>query len=207
MAYVKWTFIAILVLLVGAFLHYTLPRHDVVRITDTRERQITVGDNALFWGNEGAGNAEGGTQRFVNFIEGFTPKNKPMVYRNEDTGWGWPPYFKFDTSNLQAKAGDLVSSKGAPEWVMVTRYGWRNEYLSIYPNAVEIRPVEGPDVTIIPWFNIVFLTALGLLALWIWRLLARFRENRIEPMLEDMGDSFEAVGDRAEGFWRRLLGR
>ncbi len=33
-----------------------------------------------------------------------------MVYRNEDTGWGWPSYFKFDTANLQTEADDLSST-------------------------------------------------------------------------------------------------
>ena len=46
-----------------------------------------------------------------------------MVYRNEDTGWGWPPYFKFDTKNLQTEAADLISSKEEPQWVILTHYG------------------------------------------------------------------------------------
>jgi hypothetical protein len=207
MAYVKWTFISIIVLVIAGFLHYTLPQHDVVRIISTKERQVTLGDNAFFYSGAAPGNAESGNQRFINFIETFTPNGKPVVFRNQDTGWGWPPYFKFDTSNLQAKASDLVSTKEDPQWVVVTHYGWRNEYLSIYPNAVEIEPVDSPDVTIIPWFNIVFLSLLALLVLWIWRVVARFRERRIDPMLEDMGETFDAAGERAEGFWRRIFGR
>ncbi len=67
-----------------------------------------------------------------------------MVYRNEDTGWGWPPYFKFDTTNLQAEAADLRSTAAAPQWAIMTHYGWRNEFLSIFPNAIGIRAVDDP---------------------------------------------------------------
>ncbi|PTW46154.1 DUF1523 family protein [Rhodovulum kholense] len=207
MAYVKWTIVTIVVLVIAGFLHYTLPQHDVVRITATKERQITFGENRIFFASNGAGNSEGDNTRFVNFIETFNRDGKPVVFRNEDTGWGWPPYFKFDTSNLQAKASDMISTKENPEWVVVTHYGWRNEYLSIYPNAVELRPVGSPDDSPIPWFNILFLGALAALVIWIWQMLARFKEDRIEPMLDEMGESLESAGDRAEGFWRRVFSR
>jgi len=208
MRYIKWTFVVILVLVIAGFLHYTLPQHDVVRIIDARERQIEWGDNDIFFADSStAENREKSAGRYVNFISGARPDGSIIVYRNQDTGWGWPPYFKFDTSNLQAQASDLVSSKEVPEWVVVTHYGWRNEYFSIYPNAVAVKPVEGSDVTIIPWFNIVFLSVLVLFVLWVWRVVSRFREDRIDPLLEDVGDSFEAAGDRAEGFWRRTFGR
>jgi len=111
----------------------------------------------------------------VFFIQTFRANDKPMIYRNEDTGWGWPPYFKFNTSNLQAKASDMISKKSAEtaQWVAVRHYGWRNEFLSIYPNAVAIWEVEGPDARIIPWFNIIVLVLLGAL---YWAI--RVRWNR-----------------------------
>ncbi|TCO71999.1 DUF1523 family protein [Rhodovulum euryhalinum] len=207
MAYVKWTFLAVLAALVISFLHYTLPQHEVVRINRVFESQVTVGDNAIFWQGPAAGEGEQGNARFVNFLETFTPEGKAVVFRNEDTGWGWPPYFKFDTSNLQAEAGDLTSTKDNPEWVVITHYGWRNEYLSIYPNAISARPVDGPDVTIIPWFNIVFLFGFGVFVLWIWTLVARFKEDRIEPLLDEAGEMIDSVEDRTSSLWRRLFGR
>ncbi|TCP61559.1 uncharacterized protein DUF1523 [Rhodovulum bhavnagarense] len=207
MVYVKWTFLAVIAVLIGAFLHYTLPQHDVVRINRAYETQVTVGDNALFWAGTAPGEGSPGAQRYVNLIETFTPEGKVIVFRNEDTGWGWPPYFKFDTSNLQAEAGDLKSSKDNPQWVVVTHYGWRNEYLSIYPNAVGIRAVDRPDVTIIPWLNILILGTLTVIAAWIWRVLARFREDRIEPLIDEAGDFIDSVDDRAENLWQRLFGR
>lgn len=131
-----------------------------------------------------------------------------MVYRNEDTGWGWPPYFKFDTSNLQAEAADLRSTSADPQWVVIKHYGWRNEFLTIFPNAISVRPVDGPDVRIIPWINIIILTTLAALIWAIYVRWRRFRIARIDPVLEDVEEGFDAVGDgiaRRRGGLRRWL--
>ncbi|MDC0738473.1 DUF1523 family protein [Cognatishimia sp. SS12] len=189
MALFKWVFWGTFWLLIGAFLHYTLPQTDIVRIADTYEKRIDFGENSIFWASADSGNATGPVNRDVFFIQTFRSNDKPMVYRNEDTGWGWPPYFKFDTSNLQAEAGDLKSTKTAPQWVAVRHYGWRNEFLSIFPNAVSVRPVEGPDVRIIPWIKIIFLVLFLALAWAIRVRWVRFREARIDPVVEDVGDS------------------
>jgi hypothetical protein len=174
MVYVKWGFLAVFWTLVLAFLHYTLPQHDIVRITDTYEKRVNPGDNALFWSNANTGENVAATERDVFFIQTFRTNDKPMIYRNEDTGWGWPPYFKFNTSNLQAKASDLISKKSAEtaQWVAMRHYGWRNEFLSIYPNAVAIWPVAGPDARIIPWFNMIVLI---LLAALFWAIRVRWK--------------------------------
>lgn len=198
MRYVKWTFIGSFWLLVASFLHYTLPQHDVVRITDTYLERIDFGENSIFWANAPTGDAVNPQNRDVFFIQTFRTNERPMIYRNEDTGWGWPPYFKFNTSNLQAQAADLESrstSGQQAQWVVIRHYGWRNEFLSIYPNAIKIWRVDSPDVTIIPWINISILTLLTAFFWAIWVRWRRFREARIDPVLEDIGDSLEAATD------------
>lgn len=191
MVYVKWAFIGLFWLLVAAFLHYTLPQNDIARITDTYEKRIDFGENSIFWSNQGSGDAENTPNRDVFFIQARRANGRVMVYRNEDTAWGWPPYFKFDTANLQAEANDLKSTAEAPKWVAIKHYGWRNEFLSIFPNAISVHPVDGPDVRIIPWFNIIFLTTLAAL-FWAIRVRwIRFRERRIDPITDDWG-----LGDR-----------
>ncbi len=190
MVYVKWVFWGVFWTLVIAFLHYTLPQHDVVRITDTYEKRVNPGDNSLFWSNADTGEDPTATERDVFFIQTFRANDKPMIYRNEDTGWGWPPYFKFDTSNLQAEASDMMSKKNAEtaQWVVVRHYGWRNELFSIYPNAVSIRAATGPDEQIIPWVKIVVLVLLAAL-FWAVRVRwIRFRERRIEPMVDEWSE-------------------
>ncbi len=213
MRYVKWTLIVLIVGTFAAFLHYTLPKRDIVRVTGTEIQRINVGWNGIFYANR-MRNAQGdliGTD--VRLINTVTPSGRTRVFRNEDTGF-WPPYFKFDSADLQTQAQDFVSSEANPRWIAVRYYGWRNRLLTIYPNATSMRPVESPDVTLIPYFNIVFLTLLAAVFFWLWRKWVNFRERRIDPVLEDAADTFDELDARADeargrvsGWWRRVTGR
>ncbi len=159
MRYLKWAIRILLAVFVLVLLHYNLPQRDIVRIVDTYEERQDFGVNSIFWSS---GDAGGGTavNRDVLFIQTVKANGKVMVYRNEDTGWRWPPYFKFDTADLQARAADAISTKEDPEWYAMKHYGWRSNFLSAFPNAVKLKPVEGPDVTLIPWMNIVIILVL-----------------------------------------------
>ncbi len=208
MVYVKWAFILTFWLLLGGLLHYALPQFDVVRIVNTYEERQDLNDwTRIFW-SEPEDQSASLNSRDVQFIQAVRANGKPMVYRNEDTGWGWPPYFKFDTANLYTEANDAISTKDAPEWVSIMHYGWRNEFLSIFPNAISIRNVSGPDHRVINWFNIIFLVVLAAIFWAIWVRWRRFRARRIDPVLNDIGDSMEAAGDRMaerRGRFRRWL--
>ena len=187
---------AILVMMVIVVLHYALPQNDIVRINDTYEKRIDFGRTGLFWARDIGEGGHAKSNRDVFFIESFDAQDRPIVFRNEDTGWGWPFYFKFDTSNLQAEASNLRSAKLSAhvQWVKIRHYGWRNTFLSIYPNAVSLKPVSGPDETSFPWFNTVFLTLLGL-AFWTLRVRwLRFYDRRLSPI-------FDAVEERLSDFW------
>jgi len=208
MRYVKWAFWIVLITVVGGFMHYTMPQQDIVRVVNTEVRRVDVNENSIFWAQTDVGNDPTTVNRDVRFIETIRPNGKPIVYRNEDTGWGWPPYFKLDSSNLQAEASDLISSRDTPRWVVMRHYGWRNEFLSIFPNAVGVRVVAGPEVRLIPWLNIVILVALSLLILVIRQMWLQFRERSIDPMVEDAGDAWdkvEAFGERKKGRVQRWL--
>ncbi|MEO8242610.1 MAG: DUF1523 family protein [bacterium] len=199
---VKWTFWTLVILIVGLFLNYNLPQHDVVRITDTYNRQTPLGTiNSYFYASQDAGTAPSSI-RDVRFIDAVFPSGKVIVYRNEDTGF-WPPYLKFDSSNLQAQANNVKSTTGDPQWVMVTHYGWRITIESIYPNAVKITPVAGPDVTIIPWVNIIILVLMAVGLFMLRRMWLQFWERMVDPAVA----SAEEAGDRARGFFGRLFGR
>lgn len=206
MRYVKWTFLTVIFLIVASFLHYTLPQRDIVRIVNTEVRRVDFGANSWFWSSSGSGDAVNQTNRDVPFIEAVYPDGDVIVYRNEDTGWGWPPYFKFDSANLQAEARDLVSTKDNPQWVAVRHYGWRQQLFSIFPNAVSMKPVAGPDVRLIPWFNIVFLVLLLALLWAIWRRWQRFRRRRIDPMIDEAAEAWDRVDDRADAAADRARG-
>ncbi|NOD32003.1 DUF1523 family protein [Ruegeria atlantica] len=198
MAYVKWAFIIIFWGTIAVVLQYSLPQHDIVRIVNTYEERQDLNDwTRIFW-SEPEDQSTSLSNRDVQFIQAVRANGKPIVYRNEDTGWGWPPYFKFDTANLYTEANDAKSTKENPKWVVVTHYGWRNEFMSIFPNAIFIKDVEGPDVRIIPWFNIIFLTIFAAFVWAIWVRWRRFRQARIDPMIENVEDGLYAAGDAIE---------
>ncbi|MBU2943335.1 DUF1523 family protein [Shimia thalassica] len=202
MVYVKWIFWGTFWVLVAAFFHYTLPKRDIVYITGVEIKMEQFGENSIFWAapDTGANINDGVVKRDVRFIDTVKTNGRVKVYRNEDTGWGWPPYFKLDSSNLQAEARNLTSTESEPNWVVVRYYGWRMSAMSIFPNAVSVHKVDGPDVRLIPWLNIVILTIVGAVFWAIYVRWRRFRIARIDPAMEEVNQSFEAAGDSlAEG--------
>lgn len=206
---IKWGIRIVLILIVGAFLHYTLPQRDVVHIINTYNKNTPIGANWMFYSIEdtGTGVETTATVRDIRYIDAVFPdETSVMVYRNEDTGWFWPPYFKWDSSTLQAEATNLKSDKTNPQWVAVTHYGWRMPIFSIFPNAVSITPVEGPDVTLIPWLNIVILGFLAFVILMIRRMWLQFRERMVDPALADVGETFDAAGARVEAAQKEARG-
>lgn len=207
----KWSLRLTVLLIVGLFLHYTLPQHDIVRITNTYNRLTTVGsENSWAYASPDSGTAESGTTRDIRFIEAAYPDGSVIVYRNEDTGWVWPPYFKYDSSNLQAQAGNLKSLASAPTWVSVTHYGWRIAFLSIYPNAIGVKEVAGPDVRIIPYVPIIVLLLLAFGYVMLRRMWAQFLERTVEPAMaevEETWDGVEARADLASTKAKGVLGR
>lgn len=197
MRWIKWIFLVVLAVLLFAVFHYTLPQRDIVRVTGTEIiRQDFSKWNRIFYAQSDSGNEEG-VNRDLRLINTAYDGGGIMVFRNEDTGFGWPWYFKLDSSNLHAEAADLASTRAEPVWVVITHYGWRNEFMSIYPNAIGVREVSGPDVRIIPWVNIVIYVILGLLLLGAFRLLQRFKRRKIDPALEAMEDRWDQVEARA----------
>ncbi len=191
MTYIKWTFRLLVLALLAAFLSYVLPQRDIVRVVSTEViRTDFTAYNRLFYAQADSGSAEAAT-RDLRLINTVRYNGRVMVYRNEDTGWIWPPYFKFDSSDLQAEAEDLTSTTEVPRWAVVTHYGWRIRYLTVYPNAIDIRPVADPEARLIPWFNIIFLTvlfAIGWAVTVRWR---RFRARRIQPRLDQIDSVFD----------------
>ena len=204
---VKWVFWITVWGLVAAFFHYTLPQTDIVRVTDTYEKRVDPGENSLFWAQADVGTDGTLTNRDVFFIQTRRAHGDVMVYRNEDTGWGWPPYFKFDTSNLQAEAADAKSTEADAQWYAIRHYGWRNEFLTTFPNALSMRRVEGPDAPKgIPWVTIIVLLIFFAIVYAIWVRWRRFKRARLDPAFDRMDDGIAA---RREGVsrwmdsWRR----
>lgn len=200
-----WILRGLLALILLLFLDYVLPSHDVVRITETYNRLTDLGFNSIFYASPDTGtvqNAQG--QRDIRYISAVKPNNAVIVYRNEDTGWIWPPYFKYDSSNLQAQASNMQSTAQAPQWARVTHYGWRIAWLSVFPNAIKITPVAGPEVGGINWARIIILAVLFVLLLTLWRMWQQFRERSIDPRVAEVSETWDRLDDRADAARGRL---
>jgi len=172
----------ILIVILGLFFHYHLPRTAVVQISGTDIKRM---DKAVKVTTK-----EGGTEEQVKkvhdttdvrFINSVSRKGKAMVFKNHDTGWGWPFYFKFNSADIAAEAQAFAINKDEP-WVLIKYYGWRFTVFSAFPNALDLKQVDR-DYTHVPIFNIVFFVLLFTAALLIRRkikqLIALSRDRKI----------------------------
>ena len=195
MRVLKWLFWISVWAVVLGFLHYTLPQKDVVQIVASENRRVNVAARPLFWAGPDAGETAEDV-RDVRFIRTEFADGRTMEYRNEDTGFGWPPYFKFDSDGLQTRAA--VAAREREGWVAVTRYGLRSNLLSIYPNALSIRPVAGPDAFVFSWIRWIVLTLVVMLLWFLTTRWIRFKNDRISPVLDDWDARWDARRMRAE---------
>ncbi len=210
MKWFKRIVVFILLLVTVVLVHYYLPQRDIVKIVDTDVKRMDISKGSPFWDSPDIGTNDEAT-RDVRFISTVRANGKTRVYRNEDTGWSFPFYMKFDSSDLSAKAQDMANKEG--QWVAVTHYGWRIKMFSIWPNATKVKPVSGPDAVLIPWFNIVFLSLLAFVFINIWLTLRKFKKKRIDPIADKIGDAAEDAseeiakgGNAISKFFRRWFG-
>lgn len=152
----------------AAFLYYFLPRHAVVRIVGTDTRR-PIGSTKS--------DVSTHMEFFINAEDVET--QKPRVFHNEDTRWGFPWYFKFNSAELQGVAQSIANERGT---ALVTYYGWRIKILSVVPNITNIKRAAPDESPPIPWFNlgfaVVVIGASAWFALWIRRLRNRRRVAR-----------------------------
>jgi len=189
MRYIKWGLGIVLLGLVVGFFHHYLPQRDIVRVTNIDVTRMDAGTDAN-------GNA---LTRDVRFIYAMDPNSQPMEYRNDDTGWGFPWYFKFDEAELANRASNVISTEAAPTWVVVRHYGWRIPMMDMFPNALSMRAAEGPEESLFPWFNVIFLSVLVITILLIRRILIILRRRHVDPVVEAIDDEI----DETAGWWRR----
>ena len=111
----KIGFGVLLIVILFLFFHYNLPRTSVVQIsgTDTKRVDKAVEVEIVKGGKDIAEKTTTQTED-VRFINSVSRKGKPMVFRNEDTGWGWPPYFKFNSADITAEAQAFETDQSKP---------------------------------------------------------------------------------------------
>lgn len=135
------------IVLVGA-VNYAFPSYESTVVTGMEVRRMDK-DGVI-----SAANPADGQVRDVYFLFTEQPESKKiMVYRNEDTGWGLPFYFKFNSADLQAKAQAYANEK---QMVEIKYYGWRINWLNEFRNIVSIKPLAESEKSSMPWFSYIF---------------------------------------------------
>jgi hypothetical protein len=143
--------IIVVSLIVGAALHFYLPSTAVAYLvgSEVKRTESKKNENKL---------------RDVRYVVARRiSDSSTLMFRNEDMSW--PPYFKFDSGTLSGKAMDWSDRNPKPP-VLVTYYGWRIPFLSMYPNATSLEIVD-QHYNHIPWFNIVFLSLILFLLVFV----------------------------------------
>jgi hypothetical protein len=150
-----------------AFAVYGLPRFVKVHITGTEIARKNVDEPG------------GETRSFdVRYVMAEDLDGDARMFRNQDTDWGWPPHFKFDSGDLAAEATNLATGD-RDAVVLVKYYGFRIHMISAFPNILSMREVP-PDYQPIPWYTIFFVIGHVILIGVGWVLLRDFRESREE---------------------------
>jgi hypothetical protein len=199
-----------------AYIDYCLPTYTLVRIDEIGTRRFDADGNY----QRKAGESKGPTRDVemiyttlaylekdpvtgneVPKVYGHEEKYK-LVYVNEDTGFSFPFWLKFDTANLQGAAADLRT-----QFAYVKSFEWRNELFSWFPNALTIIKWE-PGMSVINLLRIIVTTlwAIGVVAVWYWiRRLQRNIAARVEAAAQAakqradaLGDGIDAVGSRVD---------
>lgn len=157
-------------------LYYVLPQSDVVLITGVEVKRVD---------DDGVINAENpadGPTRDVYFINTEHPDTKKVVvYRNEDTGWSFPWYFKFDSADIQAKAQGY--SRDAQQLALIRHYGWRIQILSVFPNITSIEATS-TRAEPYPWFNTIFFSVIAIAFLALGIAIKRRKRRNFKVMPE-----------------------
>lgn len=213
----RYTAVAVAIFSSYLFLDYTLPRYDLVKINEIGTRRFDEDGNYIR-----KTTASSGPTRDVEMIytkaasvvkDPQTGEEKvvvdpshDIVFINEDTGWGWPFYFKFETADIQSDAAYI---KGTDGLAYIESYGWRIEFFSWFGNVLSITDYE-PGITVINWVRYLVLSIWLALIGTAWYWIRRIKRNiaaRVEAAAQAakvradaLGNSFDAVGNRVEAF-------
>ncbi|GAA7485034.1 DUF1523 family protein [Helicobacter pylori] len=122
---------------------YCMPHYSAAVISGVEVKRMNE--------NENTPNNEVKTlARDVYFVQTYDPKDKKSVtvYRNEDTRFSFPFYFKFNSADISALAQSLVNQQ-----VEVQYYGWRINLFNMFPNVIFLKPLKESDEMSKPVFS------------------------------------------------------
>ncbi|MBE9608355.1 DUF1523 family protein [Chitinilyticum piscinae] len=172
---VLFVLLALFALAGTVMLDYFLPEKTIAKVTGV---EVKLSDKD---GPVSKSNPLDGPATDVYYIYTEQDVADVRVYRNEDTRWGWPFYFKFDSSDVQARAKALEFEK---QPALITSYGWRIAMFSVYPNAISVSPAA-PDTTTWSFFRWFWFALWGVLLLVLGWSTHRLTRVRPAPLPEN----------------------
>jgi hypothetical protein len=139
----------------SCMLHYYLPRKELATITEIgskRAEGIPVERDR----------ADEARPLDIYYIFVLDEDGEPRVFSNVNTAWGFPPYFKFDAADMQAKAASLTGKQ-----VVIRYYGLRVQLLNLFPNITSLQPGDESS-SLLSW------TRLTVFGFWLFILILIF---------------------------------
>mgnify|MGYP003686868861 CR=1 FL=1 len=159
------TLYLLVLVFVGLCLFYYLPSTQDVHLVGTEvKREIRDG-------------VEGEQIKDIRYVVARAiPSGKTLMYRNEDMPW--PPYFKFDSGDLSGKVMNIKEYNPDTQ-VLITYYGLRVPFLSLYPNITKIQKnlKKEDHLPIFNWIVLSIFSILYLLGLFLILRKLRARKN------------------------------
>ncbi|MCR4942370.1 MAG: DUF1523 family protein [Campylobacter sp.] len=129
-------------------INYAMPSYKALNIVHTDVKRM---DKDGFIDKDQA--SINSISRDVYFISAKVPESeKVLSFRNEDTRWGLPPYFKFNSADVQAKAASMMEQKALAQ---IKYYGWRIPMLNEFYNAISITKIKDASELSSPIFSYI----------------------------------------------------
>ncbi len=157
-SFVRIVYVALAIILSGslALMDYYLPEKQLVTVTGGEVKRVDKD------GPIGADNPADGPTHDVYYIYTRLEDGQVRVFRNEDTRWHFPFYFKFNSADIQAKA---ISEASLNKKAILSSYGWRFNILSMFPNTIDIKEAsESPML-----FSVIRITAFTIWSIvWVF---------------------------------------
>ncbi|MBR8461985.1 DUF1523 family protein [Campylobacter sp. faydin G-105] len=134
-------------LMLLAVVNFITPHYEITKVNGVEVKRVDK-DGPITKANP----ADGPTRDVYQINTQKPGSTDVMVYRNEDTRWSFPFYFKFGSADLQAMAQGFANSDSM---VVVKYYGWRIVIFDEFRNALTIKEAVSPESEPLPVLSYV----------------------------------------------------
>lgn len=142
-------FIAYLIIFAAAsaiFFSYYLPSSTIGKVNGSEVKRVDA------QGPISKTNPANGNLHDVHYLYIQDSKGASISYRNEDTRWGFPWYFKFNSNDLQARA---QSTNKDDQLAIIIYYGWHSNMLNQFRNIITLKPTASFTDSTFSFYSVI----------------------------------------------------